>query len=257
MAVIPQKLARGLRKSGTVTWTSPLRQDGFKEYRDDTALSKAGIDLKVPLRDFWPRRGPVWDAIGQISEGVPIFVETKAHIPEAVSLPSKASGRSKSMIGRSLSNARRWYAPRATKPWRAHFYQYAQYANRLAHHYFLREVNGIESVLVFLYFTHDAEMQGRRSAAEWKGAIRLLHAALGIPAELERFKVFEVFVDVPTLKSGYAPAARLTGPESQRSFLSSRLASTSESSSSRNACSGIAPFMVLQDQHDAMLLSNS
>ena len=36
-----------------------------------------------------------------------------------------------------------------------------------------------------------------------------------------------------------------------------RLASTSESSSSRNACSGIAPFMVLQDQHDVMLLSNS
>lgn len=201
----PQLLRRVLRESGAVpprvavTWTSPLHQDCFNEYRDDTALSKAGIDQlpKVPLHDFWPRRGPVWDATGYTSEGVPLFVEAKAHIPEAATPPSKASEHSKRMIERSLSKARRWYAPRATKPWGELFYQYA---NRLAHHYFLREVNGVESILVFLYFTHDAEMQGPRSVAEWKGAIRLMHAALGLPADLERFKVFDVFVNVRTLK---------------------------------------------------------
>jgi hypothetical protein len=49
------------------------------------ALGKAGIKaLPVrPLVNFWPARGPVWDAIGTTSDGKAVFVEAKAHIPEA------------------------------------------------------------------------------------------------------------------------------------------------------------------------------
>lgn len=41
--------------------------------------------------------------------------------------------------------------------WTERFYQYA---NRLAFLYFLREVNGIEAYLVFLYFLNDPHHDG-------------------------------------------------------------------------------------------------
>ncbi|HET8925830.1 MAG TPA: hypothetical protein VFN26_22795 [Candidatus Acidoferrum sp.] len=90
----PQLLLSALHRSGaigprvSVTWHSPLETDGFGEYRDRRALDKAGIataNLKKPLEQFWPARGPVWDALGITSEGHPLFVEAKAHIPEAAS----------------------------------------------------------------------------------------------------------------------------------------------------------------------------
>jgi len=74
-----------------------------------------------------------------------------------------------------------------------------QYANRLAHHYFLRKLNGVQAALVFLYFTNATEMQGPTSELEWKGAVRLIHSVLGIPADLKSFGVFEAFVDVSDL----------------------------------------------------------
>ena len=151
------------------------------------------------LNDFWPPRGPVWDAIGRTTEGVAIFVEAKAHIPEAASPGTRASLTSLELISRSLEEARRWYAPKANASWTGTFYQYA---NRLAHHYFLREVNKVPSALVFVYFTYDPDMRGPESECEWHGAIRLLHAALGLPAQLEHRGVFDVFLDVRRLQDG-------------------------------------------------------
>lgn len=155
------------------------------------------MTLRNPLDEFWPARGPVWDATGVTSEGYPIFVEAKAHIPEAASPPSRASEPSLKIIERSLVEARRWYAPRAKANWSGLFYQYA---NRLAHHYFLRRVNGLPSILVFVYFVNADDMKGPTSEAEWKGAIRLIHASLGLPASLESQGVFDSFVDVRRLR---------------------------------------------------------
>jgi hypothetical protein len=75
-----------------------------------------------------------------------------------------------------------------------------QYANRLAHQYFLRQLNGVSSILVFLYFVNADDMLGPTSEAEWKGAIRLIHAALGLPKSLEDRAVFEAFLDVRLLR---------------------------------------------------------
>jgi hypothetical protein len=149
------------------------------------------------LRDFWPRRGPVWDAIGSTSAGTSIFVEAKAHIPEAASPGSRATPASLRLISQSLREARRSYAPKATSEWDVTFYQYA---NRLAHHYFLTTVNRLPSVLVFVYFLNAPGMDGPASEMEWKGAIRLLHAALGLPKRLEQRGVFDAFVDVRELE---------------------------------------------------------
>ena len=198
-------LTRAVRRGGAVPsgvaieWASPLRSDGFGEYRDQRALRAAGIEAlpNRSLPEFWPSRGPVWDGIGKASDGTAVFIEAKAHISEAASPPSRASEKSLEQIRKSLAEARRSYARRATAAWSGLFYQYA---NRLAHHYFLRRVNGIPSVLVFLYFLNDTEMNGPSSEAEWRGAMRLIHAALGVPADLRRFGVFDAFVDVRRLR---------------------------------------------------------
>jgi hypothetical protein len=201
-----QLLLSALRRSGaigpraSVTWNSPLEKEDFKEYRDRNALVKARIDiatLKTPLEQFWPARGPVWDALGITSEGHPLFIEAKAHIPEAASPGTKASAISKDLIDKSLTEARRFYAPKATAAWSNLFYQYA---NRLAHQYFLKRVNDLPSVLVFLYFVNADDMLGPMSEEEWHGAVRLIHAALGVPKDLRPYGVFDAFVDTRLLQ---------------------------------------------------------
>src|ERR1700723_162227 len=108
-----QFLLSALQRSGavgprtSVTWHSPLENDDFREYRDQKALDTVGIStLAKPLKEFWPARGPVWDALGTTSEGDPLFIEAKAHIPETASPPSKAfAASSKDLIERSLNEA--------------------------------------------------------------------------------------------------------------------------------------------------------
>lgn len=200
----PETLLAALRKAGvvspdtTVRWASPLETEGFREYRDLPALGKAGIkQLRVrPLKEFWPARGPVWDAIGLASNGQAIFVEAKAHIPEAASPGCRATAVSLPLILQSLAQARRAYAPKATAAWNGLFYQYA---NRLAHQYLVNKLNGVRTALVFLYFVNALEMKGPDSEAEWRGAVRLLHASLGLQPNLEAYGVFDVFLDVREL----------------------------------------------------------
>ena len=199
-----QLLLSALRRCGaigsraSISWQSPIETDGFREYRDLPALTKAQISsLKKPLSSFWPARGPVWDAIGVTSEGAPIFIEAKAHIPEAASPATRASAASRDVIDRSLVEARRFYAPRARALWSGVFYQYA---NRLAHQYFLREINGIPSTLAFLYFVNADDMLGPMSEEEWRGASRLIHAVLGVPNDLKPYNVFDVFLDARLLQ---------------------------------------------------------
>ena len=201
----PELLLGALRRGGAIsqptslTWHSPLGSDSFQEYRDSVALKKAGIAepaLRKPLRSFWPPRGPVWDAIGITSEESPLFIEAKAHIPEAASPATKASPESLKLIKQSLEAARQFYAPRATSDWSRFFYQYA---NRLAYQYFLREMNGIKSTLVFLYFLNADDMLGPASEEEWRGASHLIHAVLGVPKDLTAYGVFDAFLDTRLL----------------------------------------------------------
>lgn len=200
----PELLLSALRRSGaiqsgtSVTWLSRLEADEFREYRGRDALEKAGItNFKRSLKSFWPARGPVWDAIGLTSSGSTLFIEAKAHIPEAASPGTKASPISRALIDQSLVEARRFYAPRATAVWSNLFYQYA---NRLAHQYFLKQLNEIESILIFLYFLNADDMLGPMSEQEWHGAVRLIHAVLGVPKDLNRHGVFDVFLDARLLQ---------------------------------------------------------
>lgn len=181
-----------------IIWVSPLAQDDYAEYRDELFLSKieARADTAA-LSGFWPVRGPQWDALGRTSRGEPLLIEAKAHIPELLSSPTQAAGRSLSVIRRSLERVKRAVGSRAMADWGGVYYQYT---NRLALLHFLRSLNRIPAYLVFVYLLNDAEVHGPKTAEEWAGALRLVHAQLGIDeARLAKAfggAVLDVFVDV-------------------------------------------------------------
>jgi hypothetical protein len=187
----------GLAATDTIEWRSPIRATGFEEYRDGAAL-RLVVKQKLrrrSLKNFWPARGPVWDALGVVSGGWPIFVEAKASIAEAVMPVFQASPESLRLISKSMEETRKFYAPNASAGWTRMFYQYT---SRLAHHYLLRELNGIESHLVFLYFLNADVDGGLSSRARWEGAIELVHTALGLTRFLSE-GLHEAFVDVREL----------------------------------------------------------
>src|SRR5206468_6978510 len=126
---------------GPIDWRSPLRDDGYAEYRDAAFLERLGITLpRRPLDTFWPRGGPQWDALGRAASGEAVIVEAKAHLNELYSPATAASESSLSLIRASLAEAARVMNVPAGFEWSKQFYQYA---NRLAHGYFLNQVNGI------------------------------------------------------------------------------------------------------------------
>jgi hypothetical protein len=205
----PELLRSALRESGAlgkredVVWHSPLLAESHREYRDGAAVRALGLDARItsPLASFWPSRGPVWDALGRSSDGRPVLVEAKAHIPEAVSREKASAAASKKLIDTSLTLARGHYTRKNKEDWSSPFYQYA---NRLAFHYWLREENEIESTLVFLYFTNAVDMEGPKTHQEWLGAIRLIHAVLGLSDDVSKFGVHHAFLDARQLVAASA-----------------------------------------------------
>jgi len=53
--------------------------------------------------------------------------------------------------------------------------------------------------LVFLYFINATDVDGPMSETEWHGASRIIHASLGLPADLRPFGIFDAFVDARLL----------------------------------------------------------
>jgi len=75
-----------LPDTDTITWLSPVAEDGYAEYHDQAFLDLLGIKLsKVLLSDFWPLKGPVWDGLGKSDSGNVFLVEAKSHISEVLS----------------------------------------------------------------------------------------------------------------------------------------------------------------------------
>ncbi len=80
-----------------------------------------------------------------------------------------------------------------------------QYANRLAHLYFLKEINHIDARLVFVYFVNDHQMHGPRSESEWKKAIDKVHQHLDVKADMLENIVSDVFIDITKLNFAKTP----------------------------------------------------
>lgn len=179
-----------------IQWRSPLAKDNYIEYKDEGFLDALGIQqLKSKLTDFWPTSGPRWDALAKSSSGKLFLVEAKSHITELISDFKAFNESSIEKIDGSLDRTKKRFGVKKSYDWTKNFYQYA---NRLAHIYFLRE-NGYEAWLVNVYFINDVDMAGPKSVDEWKGATRLLHRCLGLREHLLSQSVTDLFIDINSL----------------------------------------------------------
>jgi hypothetical protein len=166
-----------------VEWLSPVASDEYAEYYDAEFLNRLGVApqaLRVPLSDFWPASGPRWDGFGRTASGKLILIEAKAYVEEGVDFRSKAKDpKSLEKINEALAAAKAYFGATADAPWQTPFYQYA---NRLAHLYFLRELNGLDAYLLFLYFADAPDVPRPSSVEQWEGAVRLTEKCLGLGA---------------------------------------------------------------------------
>lgn len=162
--ILDKKLSEALEQKINITWKSPIKEDRYAEYRDEDFLRILDIESKInfPLEKFWPKRGPQWDALGIDDEKI-FLVEAKANLPEVVSPPTVAGKESKSKILDSFSELKEYLNINNTIDWSGTFYQYA---NRIAHLYFLRVLNGINAYLVNIYFINDNSVAGPKSIDE-------------------------------------------------------------------------------------------
>lgn len=197
--------ATGIAPHIEIQWRSPLADDDFAEYFDQAFLDCLGkTPLKVALRQFWPSGGPHWDGLALTSNGEVILVEAKANITEFATDPCSAeSPTSIHHIMKSLSEVQQFMgiAERRRRPelWFNAFYQYA---NRLAHLYFLHELNGIPTHMVFLDIVNDPDSgdDAVKSSDEWNSLVRLAEACLGITSGNPLMKrVHHIHLDVAGL----------------------------------------------------------
>ena len=185
--------------SAPIRWFSPLAGDDFSEYQDDAFLERLGVRLDCdPLDAFWPSMGPHWDALGKTDSGQIILLEAKAHTEEAGSSCEATNERSLALIRKSFKSVKAYVGAPASANWMEKFYQYA---NRLAHLYLLRTLNGIPAFLVNLYFLNADEMASSstvipKTVAEWEDAIAQQERFLGVPPQhaLSRYAI-HAFVD--------------------------------------------------------------
>lgn len=176
----PVLLDQRLREAGgldeeRINWRSPLKDDQWAEYRDADFLNRLGLgSLADELKQFWPDRGPQWDALGRDSSGRIYLVEAKAHDREMIST-CQAGHTSRDLISRSLNRCKQEFGVPIESDWLNGYYQYA---NRLAHLYFLQK-QGVDARLVFLYFVGDCDMNGPLTQDEWSSCIQTATTWLG------------------------------------------------------------------------------
>ena len=189
------EISKVVGKNMNINWKSPLKSDDYAEYRDEDFLIKLGIFNKYPLSNFWPDKGPQWDALGVSGDEI-ILVEAKANIPEMESPGTKAKTDSRRKIENSLNEVKKYLSVSDTIDWTGTFYQYV---NRIAHLYYLREKNKVETLLLFIYFINDVSVNGPKTKDEWLQAIQTMECYLGLSKKHKlRNYIYDIFIDVNT-----------------------------------------------------------
>lgn len=176
-----------------IEWFSPLADD-YAEYRDQDFLDVLGISLdKMPLNEFWPSRGPQWDALGKSKETGEVFlIEAKSHISEMFSSSKAESSESIKKIKHSLDKTAQALKAKPGFDWSECFYQYT---NRIAHAYLLNNLNSIPAKLIFVNFCNDPDMDGPQTQREWEAALTVLHEALGITGKIPDY-IKHIYLDL-------------------------------------------------------------
>jgi hypothetical protein len=159
-----------------IQWVSPLPTDNYSEYRDSEFLKRIGLGHLTPrLQEFWPQRGPCWDALAQI-EGGCLLIEAKSHVQEIYGGGcGSTSPRSREMIRKAFEATKTWLGVSPDADWMGPLYQSA---NRYASLYFLREIARVQAFLVNIYFIGDPRTPTTRE--DWGAAIESVNRELGL-----------------------------------------------------------------------------
>jgi len=175
--VLDEPLLTQIPGAREVEWLSPLASDSYAEYRDGAFLDRIGAsELRPQLAQFWPQRGPQWDALARTNCGDILLVEAKAHVAEMLSPATQARSQSLASIEASLGQVASALGAKAKSPWTESFYQLA---NRLAHLWFLRQA-GKPAWLVLVNFVGDSDMNGPTSPREWEAAYLVAGHVMGL-----------------------------------------------------------------------------
>lgn len=186
--------------SKPLIWTSPL-PPRFTEFRDAAFLKALGLEqLTEKLGQFWPKQGPCWDGLA-LSGETRILVEAKANLTEWISDCKASSPESVEQIRRSLDEASVALKAKPHIDWSRGLFQFA---NRLAHQWFLQDRCGIETKLVFLSFTSDSTHLPH-SKEEFIGALKMAESLLGLSPRHEGRRYFHVFIGVNDLPKAQLP----------------------------------------------------
>jgi len=189
------KSVPALREAGAhLRWVSPLERDRFAEFRDAEFLAALGQARHAGrLAQFWPSRGPDWDGLAVVvlpsaPPGV-LLVEAKSY-PDEMRGPGcmAESERSIAMITRALDHTKKWLGVSPDRDWTGKLYQYA---NRLAHLYFFREICGVQAWLANLCFLNDPHRPTNRE--EWDAGLTQVKGELGLSSTSEEY-VSDIFL---------------------------------------------------------------
>lgn len=181
----------------SVTWVAPLEAAAFCEPQDAAFLDALGLrEHRTKLKAFWPRGGPVWDALAvcEFADGARgvVLAEGKNYPQELYSTGSRVgtSGSEKGLANkrkiekaiawaqRELGvpiDAERWMRPLDEQRPSSSLYQTT---NRLAHTLWLRSI-GVDAWLCHLLFVGDTRF-GHSTKDQWEVALAKADRELGL-----------------------------------------------------------------------------
>lgn len=201
--ILNHELSKILNKTIKLEWLSPLKDDDYAEYVDQDFINRLDINSRIikPLNDFWPNGGANWDGLAKDNETI-FLIEAKAHISEQMIESTVATSiESINLIKKSLEETKAFLDVKSDVSWCKE--NYYQYANRIAHLYYLREINKIDAHLLFIYFLNDKTVTGKSETKEdWKQAINDVYKKLELEKnnKLSDF-IHNIFIDTNLLKN--------------------------------------------------------
>jgi len=178
-SVVAQSLPEYGLDENAIHWVSPLPEDTYSEYQDSEFLERVGLGIHTKqLQEFWPRRGPCWDALARIEDGC-VLIEAKSHVPEIYSGGCGASSKSRQKIKAALDATKTWLEVSPDTDWTGRLYQSA---NRYSCLYFLRQIAKAKAFLVNVYFVGDPRTPTSRES--WDAEIESVNRELGLVREV-------------------------------------------------------------------------
>ncbi|KSV17093.1 hypothetical protein CY91_04700 [Dehalococcoides mccartyi] len=184
-------------------WVSPLAHQNYCEYRDSAFLEILRLSsLKQELSEFWPRLGPSWDALAIVAannegHGV-LLLEAKSHFRELGNSACACGAKDKSLekIELRLSTVKSALGVKKDFNWLGDYYQFA---NRIAHLYWLNTIEQVPTWMVLLYFIGDSEQRGPNTVVEWRTKLNEMKTELGLPEHHSLSnRIIEIFSAVRT-----------------------------------------------------------